>query len=412
MLDRLRTSKNKIFIFLAILGPGIITATADNDGTGITTYSVAGAKFGYTLLWTLPLMFIFLAITQEIGVRIGAVTGKGLGGLIREKFGLKLAFIAMLAMLIANLGTTMGDFAGVAAAMGLFGVSKYVSIPIVAVFVYFLINKANYRKVRAVFLFSVLLYVVYIISGYLAHPSISTAVRDTFIPTVRFDKSYLVAFVAIVGTTVAPWGQFFIQSYVVDKRIGVEELNYSRADVIFGSFTTVLVAFFIIVACAATLNANHITINTAEQAARALTPFAGKFASLLFGIGLLNASVLAAAVLPLSSAYATSEAFGWEAGIDKTFSEAKNFYFIYIFFIVAGALTVMIPGIPLIPVLYLSQMLNGLLIPIILVFVLLIVNDSEIMGKYTNSKFLNIVAWAIIGMIIAISLLLLVSLFL
>lgn len=404
LLDRISKSRFKrVWIFLAILGPGVITASADNDGPGITTYSVVGAKTGYKLLWVLFLITFSLAITQEIGARIGIVTGKGLGGLIRERFGLRKSFFAIGIMLISNLATTVGEFAGIAAAMQIFGVSKYVAVPIAAIFVYFLVNRASYRKVRAVFLFSAIVYVVYVVSGALAHPNWSVALHNTFVPSFKMSKDYLIAFIAVIGTTITPWGQFFIQSYAVDKRMAVKDLGYARADVYLGAFITDFIAYFIIIACAATLFATGSQITSAQQAAVALKPLAGDFASMLFALGLLNGSVLAATILPLSSAYATAEAFGWESGIDRTFAEAKNFYVLYSFFIVTGALVVLIPDIPLIPILYLSQVLNGILMPFILVYVLIIANDKEIMGDYANSRTFNIIAWSTVAFIIAVT---------
>ncbi|RJQ31880.1 MAG: divalent metal cation transporter [Actinobacteria bacterium] len=410
MLERIRNSRaNKIWIFLAVLGPGIITAMADNDGPGIATYSVVGARYGYKLLWMLLLITFSLAVTQEMGARIGMVTGKGLGGLIREKFGLKLSFLAMSAVLVANLGTTIAEFAGVAAAMEIFGVHKWISVPIAALLVVFLINKADYRKVRTVFLFSAIIYIVYVISGFLAHPDWTQAARSTFIPSFEFSRGYLVAFIAVVGTTITPWGQFFIQSYVVDKHLDIEHLNYERADVFFGAFVTDFIAFFIMVACAATLFVAGQHIASAEQAAVALVPLAGRFASGLFAIGLLNASILAASILPLSSAYATAEAFGWEAGIDRSFTEARNFYILYSFFIIVSALIVMIPRVTLISIIFISQTINGILLPVILIYVLKIINDEEIMGDYVNGPVFNTIAWGTVGFIIAVTVALLAA---
>lgn len=413
MFKRLKNARIKrIWIFLAVLGPGIIAAAADNDGPGITTYSIAGAQTGYKLLWMLFLITFFLAVTQEIGARMGIVTGKGLGGLIREKFGLKVATFGIAVMLISNLGTTIAEFAGIAAAMELFGVSRFIATPLAALFVYFLVNRANFRKVRAVFLFSAVIYVVYIISGVLAHPNWASAIKNTFIPSFSFSKLYLVAFIATVGTTITPWGQFFIQSYAVDKRIQIEHLNYERADVYFGAFMTDFIAYFIIVACAVTIFARGGSINDAGQAAVALRPLAGNFAYILFAVGLLNASVLGASILPLTSAYATAEAFGWEAGIDKPFREAKQFYSVFGSFIAISAIVILIPNIPLFPILYFSQFLNGILMPIILIFVLKIVNDKEIMGEHTNGRIFNFIAYGTVIFIVAVTVALLAAMFL
>lgn len=405
--ESISQKKSALALFLAVLGPGIITAAADNDGPGITTYSLAGARTGYSLLWMLLLITISLAVTQEIGARVGLVSGQGLGGLIREKFGLKLTTFAMLIMLVANLGTTVAEFAGVAASVEIFGISKYVAVPLAAAVVFLVVLRWGYERIRKIFLLSALLYIVYIVSGTLANPDWAAAVKGTFVPTFKFNRDYLLIFVATVGTTITPWGQFFIQSYVVDKKTTVRELGFTRADVFFGAFITDFIAYFIIVACAATIFATGRSIVDAKDAAVALAPLAGNFASTLFAFGLLNASLLAASILPLTSAYATCEAFGWERGIDQKAGEAPQFYALYTFFIVIGALLVLIPGIPLVPVMFLTSALNGVLLPIILVFVMSIANDREIMGEYVNGPVFNIVAWITIIVIIAMSITLL-----
>ena len=408
----LSDKRSKLALFLAVIGPGVITAAADNDAPGITPYSLAGAKTGYSLLWMLLLITVSLAITQEIGARIGLVTGKGLGGLIREKFGIKLTTFAMLIMLIANLGTTVAEFAGVAAAMEIFGVSKYITVPAAAVVVFYAVTRWGYERMRKLFLASALVYVVYVISGALAHPDWSAAVRGMAIPTFKLDKSFLITFIATVGTTITPWGQFFIQSYAVDKKMSVRELKFARADVYFGAFLTDFIAYFIIIACAATIWKLGGAITDAKDAAVALRPLAGNFASTLFAFGLINASLLGASILPLSSAYSTCEAFGWEAGIDHKVTEAPQFYTLYTSFIAAGALFVLIPNLQLVPLMFLTSALNGILLPIILIFVMKIANDKEIMGDYVNGRTFNAIAWATIIFIIALTFAFLAAMFL
>ena len=406
---RKRLARHRWIMLFAVIGPGLIAANADNDAGGITTYSLAGARFGYHLLWVLTLITLSLAVTQEMGARMGAVTGKGFGGLIREKFGARWAAFPILVMLVANLGTTNAEFAGIATSLQIFGVSKYISVPIVAVIVYMLIAKFDYRRVQKVFLISSSLYLAYVVSGILAHPPWMHALKSLATPTISFKTDYLLMFIAVVGTTITPWGQFFIQSFVVDKRLGKEDLPYARADVYVGAFFTDFISFFIIVACAATIWATHGQINDAADAAIALRPFAGRFASTLFAFGLFNASLLGAAVLPLTSAYATCEAFGWEAGIDKTPKEAKIFFGLFTFFIVASALIVLIPGLNLLLTMVLAQVLNGILLPVILIFVLLVTNDPAVMGEYTNSKPLNVIAIVTVVILITMTLLLLAS---
>ncbi len=404
-----RLARHKWILLLAAIGPGIIAANADNDAGGIWTYSLAGAKFGYGLLWVLTIVTISLAVTQEMGARMGAVTGKGFGGLIREKFGARWSAFAISVMLIANLGTTNAEFAGIATSVKIFGGSKYVVIPIAAVAVYMLIAKFDYRRVQKVFIVSSCLYLAYVISGFMAHPDWGFALKSLARPTMSFKTDYLLMFIAVVGTTITPWGQFFIQSFIVDKRLTKDDLKFARGDVYVGAFFTNFISFFIIVACAATIHARGITIQDAADAALALKPLAGSFATILFGLGLLNASLLGAAVLPLTSAYATCETFGWEAGIDKTPRQAPIFYGLFTFFIVVSCLIVLIPGVPLTTLMVLSQVLNGALLPIILIFVLLVTNDKSVMGEHTNSKAFNIIATATTVGLIIMTLLLLAS---
>lgn len=391
--DKLASSRKSFLVLIAVLGPGLITASADNDAAGISTYSIVGARFGYALLWALPLILISLGVTQEMGARMGLVTGKGLGGLIRERFGLRMTAFAMITALVANFGTTLSEFAGIAAAMELFGVSKYYAVPAFALVIYLLVVKANYRRIERIFLVSSVVYLAYVVSGVLARPDWSTALRSTAVPTFQPTTAFVFAFVAVVGTTITPWGQFFIQSYVVDKGLTRDDIGYERLDVFFGAFVTQFIAFFIIVACAATIFARGLPIHGAADAARALAPLAGSWASSLFAFGLLNASLLGAAVVPLSTAYAACEAFGWEAGVDRPPSEAPIFYGLYRAFIVLGAAIVLIPDLPLIQVMFTTSAINGVLLPVILIYTLVITNDRSIMGGHVNGRIFNLFAW-------------------
>ncbi|HEY3298095.1 MAG TPA: divalent metal cation transporter [Armatimonadota bacterium] len=398
-------NKKRIALWLAAIGPGLIAANADNDAGGITTCSVVGARYGYSMLWVLAAITLSLAITQEMGARMGAVTGKGFGGLIREKFGARWSAFAIIVMLIANLGTNIAEFAGVAASLGIFGIPAYISVPLAAVAVYYLVTKFDYKRVQRVFLISSALYLTYVLSGSLAHPNWGLAVKSLVTPSISFNPGYLVTMVALIGTTITPWGQFFIQSYIVDKGLRADDLKYARADVFIGAFFTDFISFFIIVACAATIWEQHGVVNDAAQAATALAPLAGRFASSLFAFGLLNASLLGAAVLPLTSSYATCEAFGWEAGLDKTPREAPAFFTLCLLFIVVSSLVVLIPHAPLLTIILGSQVVNGTLLPIILIFVLKIINDSAFMGKYTNSRIFNTIAWITVGGLILMTVL-------
>jgi NRAMP (natural resistance-associated macrophage protein)-like metal ion transporter len=390
-----------LLLFLAVVGPGIITSNVDNDAGGISTYSIAGAHFGYALLWSMFPILVILIIIQEMSARLGVVTGKGLSDLIREKFGLRTTFYLFLALFITNLGNVMAEFSGVAASLEIFGVSKYISVPIGAIFVWWLVVKGNYKTVERVFLGACLFYVTYIISGFLAKPDWGSALVATVKPTFHFETGYLVMLVGLVGTTIAPWMQFYLQSSVVEKGIKVEELKHSRLDVIVGSIVVMIVAFFIIVACAATLFKSGIRIESAKDAALALSPLAGKYCAALFAFGLLNASLFAASILPLSTAYTICEGMGFESGLDRRFRDAPQFYGLYTGLIVVGAGVVLIPGFPLLTVMVGSQVLNGILLPFVLIFMLSLINRTDLMGNYKNSKTFNIIAWAtVIGLII------------
>jgi NRAMP (natural resistance-associated macrophage protein)-like metal ion transporter len=386
-------------IFFALLGPGIITSNVDNDAGGITTYSLAGSEFGLSLLWTLIPITLVLIIIQEMCARMGVVSGKGLSDLIRERFGAKVTFYMMILLFLANLGNTLSEFAGVAASMEIFGVSKYISVPISAIFVWWLVVKGTYKTVEKAFLFDL----SYIVSGFMGKPDWS-AVGSAFVtPTFRFESGYLTMVIAIIGTTIAPWMQFYLQSSVVDKGLKTDDYNYTRLDVIFGSFTVNIVAFFIIMLCAVTLFQNGIKIETAKDAALALEPLAGKYCSLLFAFGLLNASLFAASILPLSTAYTICEAFGWESSLDRKFNEAPQFYGMYFLMISLGAGIILLPGIPLIPIMYYSQVINGLLLPFVLIAMLLLINDRRVMGRYINGPVMNIISWLIVCVLVFIS---------
>lgn len=399
-----------LLIFLAVLGPGIITSNVDNDAGGIAIYSIAGAEFGYSLLWAvIPVVFL-LIIIQEMSARMGAITGKGLADLIRENFGVKITFYIMLALLITNLGNTMAEFAGVAASLEIFGVSKYISVPLAALFVWFLVVKGTYKSVEKVFLIACLFYITYIVSGFLADPNWGEVVAETVRPEFHFSTPYLFMLVGIVGTTIAPWQQFYLQSSIVEKGVDAATYRQSRWDVIVGCVIAGVVVYFIIVACASTLFKAGAPVKSAADAALALEPLAGKYCSLLFAFGLFNASLFAASVLPLATAYYVCEGLGWEAGVDKTFKEARQFYILYSAIIATGAIVVLFPGFPLLFIMVLSQVLNGILLPFILIFVLILINKVELMGEFVNAKFYNVISWITVIALISLTLIMLGSL--
>ena len=395
----------RLFLFLAIMGPGIITSNVDNDAGGITTYSVAGAALGYKILWLFLPMIVALVVIQEMCTRMGAVTGKGLADLIRERFGVRIAFYAMAGLFLGNLGNIMSEFAGVAASMELFGVTKYISLPLAALFTWWLVLRWSYKVVERVFLAACLVYFAYIFSGYLAHPDWGMVAKELVIPSFSFDKSYVVIVVGLIGTTIAPWMQFYIQSATVEKGITVKDYTYTKYDVIVGSIMVNVIALFIVISCAATLNTHGIKVDSAAEAALALAPLAGPWASTLFAIGLLNASLFSASILPLSTAYFICEAFGLEAGIDKTWGDAPAFYWLYTVLIAVGAGFIMIPNIPLIKVMFWSQVLNGVMLPFVLIFMLSLVNNKDLMGDYVNGPIFNIISWVTVVIMIALTLL-------
>ncbi len=384
----------RLALVIAVIGPGIITANVDNDAGGITTYSLAGAQFGYGLLWTLIPITVALIVVQEMCARMGVVTGKGLADLIREQYGVKMTFYVMVALLFANLANTVAEFAGVAAALEIFGVSKYVSIPAAGLFVWWLVVYGTYRRVENVFLVACVFYVAYLISGFLARPPWGEVLTRMVVPAFSWRADYVVMLIGLVGTTIAPWMQFYLQAAVVEKGVRLAEYRYSRYDVVVGCIVTDVVAMFIIVACAATLFQKHISIETAKDAALALAPLAGKYCAGLFAFGLFNASLFAASVLPLATAYYVCEGFGWETGIDKKFREAPQFFGLYSALIVLGSVFILIPRFPLLTVMYLSQVLNGMLLPFVLIIILLLVNRRDLMGTHVNSRAFNLIAWS------------------
>lgn len=400
--QKIQNSWPRIFFFLSIIGPGMIAAFANNDAGGISTYSIAGAHYGNKLLWILFLITISLAITQEMGLRIGLVTRQGLGGVIREYFGVRWVAFAMLTMLIANLGTITAEFSGIAASFEIFDISKYIVVPLAAFTVWIILYKGSFKTTQKIFLaFSVLL-MVYIVNGFVVKPDFGAAAKALVTPYIEWTPSFLITLIAMIGTTITPWGQFFIQSYVVDKGLDIQHYNVEKKEVYIGALLTDIVSFFIIVSTAATLYKSGIHITDAKDAALALRPLAGNFAQFLFAFGLFSASMLGAFILPVTTAYVICEAFGWEYGFNTTWKQAKAFYTLILASIVLPACFVLIPGLPLIKVMLVSQSINGILLPIILIFVMKIINSKSIMGDHTNKGVQNTIAWiTIIGIITA-----------
>ncbi|MCJ7678602.1 MAG: Nramp family divalent metal transporter [Anaerolineales bacterium] len=405
--QRLRPLRLRLALLFMILGPGIITANVDNDAGGITTYSVAGARYGYGLLWMLPLVVLALIIVQEMSARLGIVTGKGLADLIRERLGLRATAVLLGLLVIANLANTVSEFAGVAASMEIFGITKFISVPLAAIVVWLIIVKGNYKSVERVFLVASLIYLTYVASGVLARPAWDEVFRAAVTPTFHLDAGYVMLFVTVIGTTIAPWMQFYQQASIVDKGLKPADLPYERLDVLVGSVFAVLVAGFIVIACAATIFSGGLTIETAKDAALALRPLAGPYAATLFALGLLNASVFSAAILPLSTAYVVCEAFGWESGVDRRLREAPVFFGIYTALIVLGAGIILLPIRSLIQTMLASQTLNGVLLPVILVVMLILINDRRIMGRYANGRVLNLITGTMVVVLILLTLLLL-----
>jgi NRAMP (natural resistance-associated macrophage protein)-like metal ion transporter len=405
-----RIWRTRLILVFAVLGPGFITANVDNDAGGILTYSQAGAQYGYTLLWTMIPITLALIVVQEMCARMGVVTGKGLSDLIREEFGLRITFVIMVLLVIVNFTNVVTEFSGIAGSMQLFHVSKYLSVPICAFLVWALVVKGDYKSVEKIFLIASAFYIAYIIAGVLSRPDWHLAMVETVkLPprSVWSDKSYIYMTVGVIGTTIAPWMQFYLQASIVDKGVTVRQYKASRLDVIVGSIFTDVVAWFIIVACAATLYTHGLrNIADPSDAAQAMKPLAGDYAFILFAAGLFNASLFAASILPLSTAYTVCEGLGFESGLDKGFREAKFFYWFYSLLLFAGAAVVLIPNFPLVKFSILSQVLNGILLPLVLVFMLKLINKHDLMGKYTNAHWFNVIAWATAIIVTGLSLIL------
>lgn len=398
-----------LILFLAVLGPGIITGSVDNDAGGITTYSIAGALYGYNLLWVMLPAFIVLVVVQEMNARMGIVSGKGLADLIRENAGVKITFFIFVGLLIADIGNTTTEFAGVAGSMQVFSISKYISVPISALLVWWLVVKGTYKFSERVFLIFSAFLLVYVVSALVGKPNWTEVGRAVIKPDIQYSKQYLEIVIGIVGTTIAPWMQFYMQSAVIEKGLNITDYKYTLWDVIIGSVITVVVAFFIIIACASTLHVKGIAINEAKDAAMALKPIAGDLASVTFAFGLFIASIFSATILPVATAFYVCEAFGFEAGIDKKWKEAPQFYWLFTIIIILGAAIILIPNAPLIAITLWSQIANGLLLPVVLVCMILLVNNKEVMGEYVNKPWQNIIGWGTIIILIGLSVTLLIS---
>jgi Mn2+/Fe2+ NRAMP family transporter len=394
LLKKIRGLRRRLTLLLAVVGPGLITSNVDNDAGGISTYTQAGAQYGYALLWSLIPMTIALYVTEEMCARMGVITGKGLSDLIREEFGFRSTFFVMLTGFFVDLANVVAEFAGVAASMQIFGVSKYIAVPIAAILVWSLVMRGTYRQVEIIFLVACGFYLTYVISAIMAKPDWIMAAKGVVIPNLHFESGYLLTLTALVGTTIAPWQFFYLQAGFVEKKVGPRQYGQARADVLVGSISCMIIVFFIIVCTAATLHASgQYNISDASQAAKALIPLAGKWAGLCFAFGLLNASLFAATILPLSTAHVICEGLGFEAGIDHKFSEARIFYGLYTLLIVAGAGIILIPNVPLWKILIFSQVGNGIWLPVVVIFILLLVNRRDLMGEHVNTLTFNIVAW-------------------
>ena len=402
-LLRLRSrfrGRRGLLAFLAVMGPGLIAGIAGNDAGGITTYSILGARTGLTLLWLFPVTIVILAVVQEMAARLGVVTGQGLSDLIRDRFGVRWTAFAMVVLLVANIANTVAEFSGAAAALEIFGVPRWLTVPVTAIAIWALVIYASYRTVERVFLSVILVFLAYIASAFLAGPDWGAVGRAFVTPTLPLDPATLLLVVALVGTTITPYMQFYLQSAVAEKGIDEEELRLEQADAVGGAIWTNVIAIFIVIATATTIHAVGGTIESASDAARAFGPVAGELSTALFAVGLFGASVLAATIMPISTAYVICEAFGWESGVDKRFRDAPSFFFIYTFVLAFGALVVLIPGLDLLPMIVASQNLQGLLLPIVLVFMVLLVNDARLMGRHRNGRVLNVIAWTSVGLVI------------
>ena len=407
---KLRASRfiKQLAIFFAIIGPGIITGSVDNDAGGITTYSVAGAMYGYRLIWTLIPSFIVLLVIQEMNARMGIVTGKGLSDLIRENAGMKITFFIFIGLLFSNIGNTTTEFAGVAGSMEIFGISKYISVPVVALMVWFLVVKGTYKIAERIFLIFSVSLLTYVVSALMSEPHWAEIGSSIIHPQLEMSTQSLAMVIALVGTTIAPWMQFYMQSSVIEKGLKMKNYKYTIIDITIGCIVTVVVAFFIMVACGSTLHPNGIQINEAKDAALALKPLAGMLASHVFAFGLFVASVFSATILPLATAFYVSEAFGFEAGIDKKWNEAKEFYILYTGILVISAIIILLPNAPLIQISIWSQVLNGILLPVVLVSMILLINNKKIMGNYVNKPVQNLVGWSAVVILTALSLILII----
>ena len=404
----LRRWKIRILLFLAVVGPGFITANVDNDANGIWTYSSAGAQFGYVLLWTIIPTVVALIVIQEMSARMGAVTGKGLSDLIREEFGFRITFFMMIGLILTNFGNIVGEFAGIAGSLELFGLSKYITVPICTVIVWLIVVKGQYKSVEKIFLVASFFYITYLLAGFLARPDWIESLLATVTPPKAVQlrhSNYLYMVIALIGTTIAPWMQFYLQSSIVEKGVTRRQYRTSKLDVISGCVFAVIVAWFIVVACAATLYVHgHHDVRDAADAAQALRPLAGDYAYILFAMGLFNASLFAASILPLSTAYTVCEGLGFESGVGKKFGEAPVFYWLYTILIVAGGGVILYPNLPLVRISILSQVINGIVLPFVLIFMLLLINKKELMSSYVNSRAYNVVAWATTFILIALTL--------
>jgi len=394
----LKTTKAKslfagLLVFLSVLGPGIITGSVDNDAGGITTYSVAGATYGYDILWTLVPALLVLIVIQEMNARMGIVTGKGLADLIRENAGVKVTFFIFVFLVIADIGNTTTEFAGVAGSMQALGVSKYIAVPLSAVAVWLLVVKGTYKSAEKIFLVFSLFLLSYVVSALMGKPDWSQIGRAMVHPDAKFDFDYIVMVIGIVGTTIAPWMQFYMQSSVIEKGLTLDKYKYTVMDVVVGAFITVIVAFFIIVACASTLHVRGIRIEEAKDAAIALGPLAGKAAAVIFAAGLFVASIFSATILPIATAFYVCEAFGFEAGIDKKWKEAPQFYWLFTIIVLAAVGVILLPNAPLIQITIWTQVFNGVLLPVVLVCMLLIINKKDVMGERVNGRFGNLIGW-------------------
>ena len=406
-LDR-KSIFRKLAVFLLILGPGIITGSVDNDAGGITTYSLAGAQYGYGLIWTLIPSFVVLVVIQEMNARMGIVTGKGLADLIRENAGIKITFLIFIGLLFSGIGNTTTEFAGVAGSMEVFGVSKYISVPIVGILVWLLVVKGTYKTAERIFLIFSVSLLTYVVSAIMGKPDWHTIGLSLIHPKMEISTKSMAMVIGLVGTTIAPWMQFYMQSSVIEKGLKMKNYNYTLTDIVVGCVITVVVAFFIMVACASTLYPNHIEINAAKDAALSLRPLAGNLASQVFAFGLFIASIFSATILPLATAFFVCEAFGFEAGLDKKWDEAKEFYILYTGILVISAGIIMIPNAPLIKISLWSQVINGILLPVVLVCMMLLINKKKIMGVYVNKKATNIIGWTAVVVLIGLSAALLV----